>query len=75
MTNGTDKQMSDQRIRNFADEANERLGAKSKSESMYTHQIKRRDPCDHQWNNGGQNPTHCLRCGISFGFCIFMECN
>jgi N-acetylneuraminic acid mutarotase len=31
-------------------------------------------PCDHEWNNGGNDPTQCLKCGMSFTRYIFMEC-
>lgn len=30
--------------------------------------------CDHDWNNEGINPTHCLKCGKSFMAYAFMEC-
>jgi len=30
--------------------------------------------CDHDWNNEGVNPTHCLKCGQSFMAYVFMEC-
>lgn len=30
--------------------------------------------CDHDWNNEGINPTHCLKCGQSFTAYAFMEC-
>lgn len=29
--------------------------------------------CDHEWNNEGLNPTHCLKCGQSFTAYAFME--
>lgn len=29
--------------------------------------------CDHEWNNEGCNPTHCLKCGQSFMAYAFME--
>jgi hypothetical protein len=29
--------------------------------------------CDHEWNNEGCNPTHCLKCGQSFTAYCFME--
>ena len=29
--------------------------------------------CDHDWNNEGINPTHCLKCGQSFTAYAFME--
>jgi hypothetical protein len=29
--------------------------------------------CDHEWNNDGCNPTHCLKCGQSFTAYAFME--
>jgi hypothetical protein len=29
--------------------------------------------CDHDWNNEGCNPTHCLKCGQSFTAYAFME--
>ena len=29
--------------------------------------------CDHDWNNDGCNPTHCLKCGQSFTAYAFME--
>lgn len=29
--------------------------------------------CDHDWNNEGINPTHCLKCGQSFIAYAFME--
>ena len=29
--------------------------------------------CDHEWNNEGCNPTHCLKCGQSFTAYAFME--
>lgn len=32
------------------------------------------NPSEHDWNNDGIDPTHCLRCGMSFTRHIFMEC-
>lgn len=32
------------------------------------------DPREHEWNNDGNDPTHCLKCGMSFTRHIFMEC-
>ena len=29
--------------------------------------------CEHEWNNEGCNPTHCLKCGQSFTAYAFME--
>lgn len=29
---------------------------------------------DHHWDNGGMDPTHCLRCGMSFWRYAFTEC-
>lgn len=29
--------------------------------------------CDHEWNNDGANPTHCIKCGQSFMAYAFME--
>jgi hypothetical protein len=30
--------------------------------------------CDHDWNNEGCNPTHCLKCGMSIMAHAMMEC-
>ncbi len=29
--------------------------------------------CEHEWNNEGCNPTHCVKCGQSFTAYAFME--
>jgi len=29
---------------------------------------------NHHWNNGGNDPTHCLKCGMSHIRYVFMEC-
>ena len=33
-----------------------------------------REPCKHEWNNGGMNPEYCLKCGMSIMAHAFMEC-
>lgn len=43
-------------------------------EGMQVHITKTREPCDHEWNNEGCNPTHCQKCGISIEAHAFMEC-
>lgn len=36
--------------------------------------IKPKPKCDHDWNNEGINPTHCLKCGMSLMAHAMMEC-
>jgi hypothetical protein len=43
-------------------------------EGMHVHISKTREPCDHEWNNQGCNPTHCLKCGIDIMTYAMTEC-
>lgn len=49
-----------------------RLACQGDGPTMFLCKLDR-SKCDHEWNNEGCNPTHCLKCGQSIWAHAFME--
>lgn len=56
----------------FLKQAAEQLGLDA--DTAFVHVSPVREPCDHEWNNGGHNPDHCVKCGMSIMAHAFLEC-
>jgi hypothetical protein len=56
-------------MRRLADDPNAKP-----TEGIQVHITPTREPCSHEWNNGGINPEYCVKCGMSLIAHAFMEC-